>query len=420
MAIRVILLSGPVAVGKSSLAKELIRRYQFVLLKTRHLISAALSETDKERTAFQMAGEDLDRRTGGKWVSAALLKEASKLQGNETVLVDSVRIAEQIVEVRNAFGDSVVHVHLTCEEAELARRYGKRSGELEELPSYSTVRENPTEARVGSLEDIADILISTHRSSLDDVVVRVSSHLGLYGRCREPLVDVVVGGEFGSEGKGHICSYIAPEYQWLIRVGGPNAGHTVYQRPHPVTFHQLPSGTLSSDAKIILGPGALLNVDLVLEEIGRFRLPVDRVFIDPQAMIIEKSDLDFERKTLGKTIGSTAQGVGSAMARKVLRAAKQKVRLAKDIPSLNHYIRPTADALDEAFSRGERVLLEGTQGTGLSLHHGDYPYVTSRETSVSGCLAEAGCGPRVDCAALSSSFAAIRSGSSRSRVRRGL
>ncbi len=86
--------------------------------------------------------------------------------------------------------------------------------------------------------------------------------------------------------------------------------------------------------------------------------------------------------------------MGTATSRKVLRtAADPKVRLARDIAELTPYVRETREILDDAFSSGSRILLEGTQGTGLSLHHGEYPFVTSRDTTVSGCLAEAGIAP---------------------------
>ncbi len=66
------------------------------------------------------------------------------------------------------------------------------------------------------------------------------------------------------------------------------------------------------------------------------------------------------------------------------------MRLAKDIPELHPFVRPTLDVLEEAYTSGKRILLEGTQGTSLSLFHGSYPHVTSRDTTASGCMAEAG------------------------------
>jgi adenylosuccinate synthase len=180
-------------------------------------------------------------------------------------------------------------------------------------------------------------------------------------------VDVIVGGQYGSEGKGNVASYLAPEYKLLLRVGGPNAGHKVYQSPTPYTFCHLPSGTNRSEASLILGPGAVLWIPTLMKEIADCHVSTDRLSIDPQAMVIDRADREFE-KTLEKSIGSTGQGVGAATARKVLRlASRPPVKLAADVKELRPYIRETLPLLDLAFSRGERALLEGTQGTALSL-----------------------------------------------------
>src|SRR5207249_9540171 len=76
------------------------------------------------------------------------------------------------------------------------------------------------------------------------------------------------------------------------------------------------------------------------------------------------------------------------------RSPRSSVKLARNIPELRPFVRETREVLDRAFVDRRRVFLEGTQGTGLSLYHGHYPYVTSRDTTVAGCLAEAGISPR--------------------------
>ena len=388
---RVIALSGPVASGKSTLAHALSNRYGFAICKTRELIRTALG-TATERSALQDAGEALDRRTGGRWIADALVRGSEvRLPG---VLIDAVRIEGQIDALRRAFGPAVTHIHLTTPEKELRRRYRTRRGTLAELRTYSDVRRNPTEYAVEELRAIADIVIDTGPTGPDEVVVRVAAHLGLYGRGYHPLVDVMVGGQYGSEGKGHIASYLAGEYEVLVRVGGPNAGHKVFELPAPYTFHQLPSGTRrNTSAHIVIGAGAVQNVPKLLKEIAECKVGQERLSIDPQVMIIEAADIRAESR-LRDQIGSTAQGVGRATARKVLRTdARPAVRLAKDVQELRPYIRDTQRVLEDAFSVGKRVFLEGTQGTGLSLHHGHYPYVTSRDTTVGACLSEAGIAP---------------------------
>jgi adenylosuccinate synthase len=259
---------------------------------------------------------------------------------------------------------------------------------------------DPTEAQVDDLADIADVRIDSQRSTENDVLVRTASHLGLYGRSYARLVDVLVGGQWGSEGKGHIVSYLAPEYDFLVRVGGPNAGHKVFDPKGVYTFHQLPSGTRNSEAKLIVAPGAVVEVQGLRREIQDCAISFDRLSIDPHAMVIDSRDARFEEITLKRWIASTAQGVGAATARRIMRGALrpgltrarslQRVRLAGDVAELRPWIRETRQILDDAFYDRARVFVEGTQGSGLSLFHGDYPHVTSRDTTVASCLSEAG------------------------------
>ena len=386
---RLVVLSGHIGAGKTGLATALVERHGFRLVKTRELLHEELAAAG--RLDLQAAGERLDRRTGGAWLAQALLRRLDELEDAKNIVVDAVRISGQIDELRRAFGPRIVHVHVRAPEAIRRERYRVR-GDAE---TFEIVMANRTERRVDTLRTIADIVIETDRNTPDDVTARVASRLGLYGRRAEPLVDVLIGGQYGSEGKGHVASYLARGYQYLVRVGGPNAGHKVCEEDGTIyTFHQLPSGTRRTEAAVVLGPGAVLSIERLLGEIRDCHVDPGRLAIDPHAMIIEAADVRSETRTLVKKIGSTGQGVGAATSRKVLRtAAKPKVRLARDIPQLRPYIRETCDVFDRAFARGEKVFVEGTQGTALSLHHGTYPFVTSRDTSVSGCLAEAGIAP---------------------------
>jgi len=309
------------------------------------------------------------------------------------VVVDAVRIREQIVAIRRAFGSAVVHVHLLAPREELERRYAKRpSTAIRELTSYAAVLQNRTERGVRRLERIADVLIDTKSCQPEDVLARTAAYLGLYGRDAQ-LVDVIVGGQFGSEGKGHVASYLAREYDVLVRVGGPNAGHTVFREPETYTFHHLPSGTFRNEqATLVIGPGAVIYPPILLREIAHHKVAAGRLFIDPRVMIIEEADRMRERP-LVREIGSTGQGVGAATARRIM-GRYRGIKLAHDLRDLKPFLRETLEVLEVAYARGQRILLEGTQGTGLSLYHGPYPYVTSRDTTVSGSLAEAGIPPR--------------------------
>jgi adenylosuccinate synthase len=390
---RIILLSGPISSGKSTLAKGLAERYDISILKTSEILKKRVRrDLGQDRKVLQTQGERLDRKTRGRWVLDELREWSNQVKSGSEVIVDSVRIAEQIQAFREAYGPIVIHVHLTAPADELEQRFNKRRKQGREKDfTYSEVRENPTEKQIEDLARIADIVINTKRCTELDVLVRTVSHLRVRTGRGAGFVDVVVGGQYGSEGKGQVVAYLAREYDLLVRVGGPNAGHTVFEVPEPYAHHQLPSGTRKSEARLLIGPGAVLRVDKLLKEIADCGIDASRLCIDGNAMVISDDDVKSEAE-LVKNIGSTGQGVGAATARRIMQRNKGTL-LAKQIPELKPYLGNALEALEDAYSRNEKVLLEGTQGTGLSLYHGIYPYVTSRDTTALGCLAEAGIPP---------------------------
>ena len=389
-------LSGPVGSGKTTLAERLAKRYGLAHFKTHEFLTELQPAVEQERRTLQEFGEKLDRQTGGDWVRDGLQKaiQSEQLPDDVTIILDSVRIPEQVESLRAAYGRSVLHIHLTAPEDVLESRYkSRKSPNLRELSSYAEVRANVTEGRVEELQRIADVAMDTNRNTILDVVTRAACHIGLYGRDCPRLVDVLVGGQYGSEGKGQISAYLSSEYDFLVRVGGPNAGHTVYEDPSPYKFCHLPSGTrANSSARLILGAGAVIYPPTLLKEIADCDVDCNRLSIDPQAMIITDRDMQRE-KPLRDAIASTQKGVGWATARKITQRSPENKCLARNEPDLKPFVRETCPILEEAFREHRHVLLEGTQGTGLSIHHGAYPYVTSRDTTVAGCLAEAGISP---------------------------
>ena len=393
---RIILLSGPVASGKTTLATKLVKQFSLKILRTRAWLKSALEDGGRPgRADLQREGEQLDQETNGTWVLKGLDRDLRGTKSSEGVVIDSVRTEEQIAAIRNAYGTSVTHIHLTAPMPALGQRYEERQQEsaIPDSMTYEDVRRNNVECKVGSLHSIADVVVDTGQCTQEDVLVRVASRLGLYGTTNAGYVDVIVGGQYGSEGKGQIAAFLSGEYDLLIRVGGPNAGHTVFELPTPYTHHQLPSGTRRNEsARLLIGPGAVLDVDKLLVEIADCNVDVDRLGIDGAAMVISKEDKATE-KELVAGIGSTGQGGGAALSRRILERHSESVRLAKDIPELNPYICSALEVIEEILAGNGRICLEGTQGTGLSLYHGPYPYVTSRDTTVAGCLAEAGVPP---------------------------
>jgi adenylosuccinate synthase len=156
----IVLLSGPVAAGKTSLARELVRGYGFRRLATRDLILRRLPATPLTRPAMQRAGDRLDSQTAGGWVAQGLVEFMRRSHSNR-IVVDSVRITPQLDAVRSVASERVVHVHVTAPLAVLSTRYKAKGKALRELASYDNVRRHPTERRVHDLAIRADVLIDT-------------------------------------------------------------------------------------------------------------------------------------------------------------------------------------------------------------------------------------------------------------------
>lgn len=399
--LRVVAISGPVGAGKSTLARELAARFEMSHVRTQDLMRDAATDRgetiDSNRRAMQAYGQHLDEQTEGRWVADGLGQlVAGGLISSSIVIVDAVRLVKQVESLRVAFPARVVHVYLHAPESVLSARYEDRQDSgLDELPSYSDVAADATENAIADLERDADVSIDTQRSTPSDVITRVAAALRLDHFRQSRLVDVYIGGQFGSEGKGNVAYHLANEYDVLMRVGGPNAGHKVPTDPEPLTHRQLPSGSLANPhSKLLIGPGATISVEVLMGEIADCGIDVERLFIDPQAMIIEDRDLESEKSLVGD-IGSTGRGGGAAAARRIMGrgSADLGVKLARETEELKPYVQSTAEILEASFRAGKRVMLEGTQGTHLSLFHGEYPYVTSRDTTVSGTLAEAGIPP---------------------------
>jgi len=203
---------------------------------------------------------------------------------------------------------------------------------------------------------------------------------------------VVVGGFFGDEGKGKIISYLAikDNPKIIVRGGaGPNAGHTIRNGDKVYKVRMLPSGFLNKNAKIMIGPGVVINPDVLKKEIEDFDV-TGRSFIDKNCGVIEETHLQRDSKgELKEKIGSTGSGTGPANADRAMRV----LNLAKDFESLSSLIVDVPFEINSVLDANENVLIEGTQGTFLSLWHGTYPFVTSKDVTASGICADVGLGP---------------------------
>lgn len=207
---------------------------------------------------------------------------------------------------------------------------------------------------------------------------------------------VIVDGFFGDGGKGKIVSYlaVADDVRVCARGGvGPNAGHTVVKEGVKYKLRMVPCGFVNPKALQLIGAGVVVNPEVFLREVEETGIR-NRVGLDPQCAIIESKHIEQDNKGhLKEKIGTTGTGTGPCNADRALRV----VRVAREIPELKPYLMDVPVLVNDALDRGDNVVLEGTQGTYLSLFHGGYPYVTSNDVCAAAICSDIGVGPtRVD------------------------
>src|SRR5436190_3609389 len=231
----IVLLSGEIGSGKSTLGELLATHYGFHCLRTKEAIMELKKrKTLPQRASLMDSGEKLDRETNGTWVRNFFQEEILK---HDRLVVDSVRISEQIIAFRESYGLNVYHIHLFASPESLEKRFIEREKNLGKsksdiLSEYKKAKSNKTEKNVSDLKANADVMIHTDRNRPQDVLTRAVASLKLFSSTNNKLVDVIVGAQFGSEGKGHMASYLGSKYDCLMRVGGPNAGHKVVGTTH--------------------------------------------------------------------------------------------------------------------------------------------------------------------------------------------
>lgn len=213
-------------------------------------------------------------------------------------------------------------------------------------------------------------------------------------------ISIIAGGQYGSEGKGKVALHLAREHgpdSLVVRVGGSNSGHTAFDREgNRHALRQLPAGAIDGNPMLI-APGSYIDVEVLLEEIAELGVESGSLFIDPQARLITSAHKGWEGNSMLKAnIGSTASGTGAAVIAAIARnspSLKLASPRAADDERLANFLRPASNILAEYLDKGRRVIVEGTQGFGLSVLHGEWPYVTSRDTTAAAFLSEIGRGP---------------------------
>ncbi|CAH0417040.1 Adenylosuccinate synthetase [Periweissella fabaria] len=251
---------------------------------------------------------------------------------------------------------------------------------------------------------------------------------------------VVVGSQWGDEGKGKITNFLAQDADVIVRYqGGDNAGHTIVFNGQKFELRSIPSGIFDDDKLAVIGNGFVLNPQSVLEELAYLNsqnVNTDNLRISDRAQVLfsyhKLIDVLQEEAKGNDKIGTTGNGIGPAYTDKYARigirvcdlldkdvlskrlhaVVSQKNELLTKIynhapidadalveeyyaygQQLKQYVTDTAYLVDEAFRAGKKVLFEGAQGVMLDVDHGTYPYVTSSNPIAGGVTTGVGVGP---------------------------
>jgi adenylosuccinate synthase len=254
----------------------------------------------------------------------------------------------------------------------------------------------------------------------------------------ESRVVVVVGAQWGDEGKGKLVDVLAERADWVVRYqGGANAGHTVDLGDRSFVLHQIPSGILHPGVRCAIGTGVVLDADTLFEEIdGLVRAGIDvegRLYVSERAhLVLPYHKMVDAASASSRAIGTTGRGIGPAYEDKVARrgvrvlelrhperlrevvekgAENARSRLARSgsdktvdvdaviaqLERLAKRLLPLAEDVSlmvhRALKSRAAILLEGAQGSLLDIDHGTYPYVTSSSTTAGGAAIGVGIGP---------------------------
>ena len=209
-------------------------------------------------------------------------------------------------------------------------------------------------------------------------------------------ISIVVGGQFGSEGKGKVACFLARNRNAcaVVRVGGPNSGHTVVDsQGRRRIFRQLPTAAVLNTGVCVISAGSYIDPKVLASEIKSCGLTPKRLKIDPKAVVITSYAKAREHTMeLRSRVGSTLTGTGAAVSQRVNREGS--TTFVASLREFAPFIADAAELLSKILDRGDRIVAEGSQGFGLSAIHTPYfPYATSRDTSAAGVLSEIGLSP---------------------------
>lgn len=226
-------------------------------------------------------------------------------------------------------------------------------------------------------------------------------------------ITYLVGAQYGSEGKGKVSQLLHEmrSYAAAVRIGGANAGHTIIHEGRAWAMQIIPCGWVDPLCRLVIGAGAVVDLPVLYREIRELEQAygegfiTNRLFVDEKAFVVTDENRTREGGVDGdlhKSIGSTGKGVGLARIDRIRRSTEDNRTMAgwrddsKLSPSLRGCVVDTLPLLLSMYDHGGHIMVEGTQGSGLSLIHGPWPFVTSEDTNAAGMASAVGFSPRLN------------------------
>jgi len=205
---------------------------------------------------------------------------------------------------------------------------------------------------------------------------------------------ILVGTQWGDEGKGKCIDYFSKDADIVVRFqGGNNAGHTIVLEDKTFKLHFLPSGVISGKDSM-LGNGMVIDPEKLLDEIREVEaqgIKIDKLTISNHAHVITDEHKEIDGRDT--KIGTTKKGIGPAYTSKVARTGNRICDLSSKYPEIAKRAGDVSLKINDALDQGKNVFFEGAQGTMLDIDFGTYPFVTSSNTCAGGACTGTGVGP---------------------------
>ncbi|MGA7095352.1 MAG: adenylosuccinate synthetase, partial [Candidatus Cybelea sp.] len=221
--------------------------------------------------------------------------------------------------------------------------------------------------------------------------------------------DLILGLQWGDEGKGRIVDLFAADYDVVARFGGgDNAGHSIVVGERELALRIVPSGVMHPNVELFVGGGTVVNPQTLVEELDALAaigVDTSRVKISDRAHVVFAHHIERDKAgeaARASALGTTGRGIGPAYVDRVARTgipfgdllqSAASDAMTRDAQRLAAHVVDGVAYIHERFARGKRVLLEGAQGSLLDVGYGTYPYVTSSHTIAGGACTGLGIGP---------------------------